>query len=86
MASITIRKLDEGVKARLRIRAAEHGHSMEEEARGILEAAVDAGGMKSARPESLYTAIRKRLAEAGLKGADLPEYPRGPMREPPSFD
>ena len=36
MASITIRNLDDGVKTRLRIRAAEHGRSMEEEARVIL--------------------------------------------------
>ena len=36
MASITIRNLDDDVKRRLRIRAAEHGRSMEEEAREIL--------------------------------------------------
>ena len=32
MASITIRNLDDKVKTRLRIRAAGHGRSMEEEA------------------------------------------------------
>jgi antitoxin FitA len=36
MASITIRNLEELLKARLRIRAATHGRSMEEEARDIL--------------------------------------------------
>jgi len=36
MASITIRNLDDDVKHRLRVRAAEHGRSMEEEARDIL--------------------------------------------------
>lgn len=40
MASITIRKLDEDVKTRLRVRAAENGRSMEEEARVILREAV----------------------------------------------
>ena len=40
MASITIRNLDDDVKARLRVRAAEHGRSMEEEAREILRRAV----------------------------------------------
>ena len=40
MASITIRNLDESVKARLRIRAAQHGRSMEEEARHILRDAA----------------------------------------------
>ncbi len=36
MASITIRNLDDDIKHRLRVRAAEHGRSMEEEARDIL--------------------------------------------------
>jgi antitoxin FitA len=83
MASITIRKLDDGVKAKLRIRAAQNGHSMEEEVREILVSAVQE---KSEPQENLYDAIRRRMAEAGLKGFDLPEYPRGPMREPPTFD
>ncbi|MRH21335.1 FitA-like ribbon-helix-helix domain-containing protein, partial [Rhodovulum strictum] len=40
MASITIRNLDDDVKRRLRIRAAEHGRSMEEEVREILRHVV----------------------------------------------
>ncbi len=40
MASITIRTLDDDVKTRLRVRAAEHHRSMEEEARLILRDAV----------------------------------------------
>jgi plasmid stability protein len=36
MASLTIRNIEEALKASLRIRAAEHGRSMEEEARQIL--------------------------------------------------
>ncbi len=40
MASITIRKLDDDVKTRLRVRAAENRRSMEEEARLILRDAV----------------------------------------------
>ena len=39
MASITVRHLDEELKRRLRIRAAENGRSMEQEARDILRAA-----------------------------------------------
>ena len=39
MASITIRNLDDDIKQRLRVRAAEHGRSMEEEAREILREA-----------------------------------------------
>ena len=40
MASITIRRLDDSVKAKLRMRAASHGRSMEEEAREILRAGL----------------------------------------------
>lgn len=40
MATITIRNLPERVKTKLRILAAEHGRSMEAEARIILSAAV----------------------------------------------
>ncbi|MFT4029709.1 MAG: hypothetical protein QM675_07530 [Protaetiibacter sp.] len=40
MASLLIRDLDDQVKQRLRVRAAEKGVSMEAEARGILTAAL----------------------------------------------
>ena len=41
MASLTIRKLEETTKQRLRVRASRNGRSMEEEARQILKAAVN---------------------------------------------
>lgn len=82
MASITIRKLDEQVKLKLRIRAAEHGRSMEEEAREILSSAMV---QEPTRRTSMAESIRKHLADAGLKGFDLPLYERQPMREPPDF-
>ena len=41
MASITVRNLDDGLKRRLRIRAAENGRSMEQEAREILKHALE---------------------------------------------
>ena len=40
MASLSVRKLDDETLSRLRIRAAKHGVSMEEEARRILKEAV----------------------------------------------
>jgi len=40
MATITIRNLSDSAKTKLRVRAAENGRSMEEEARQILKAAV----------------------------------------------
>lgn len=41
MASITIRNLDEALKARLRVQAAMHDRSMEKEARDILQSALN---------------------------------------------
>jgi phosphopantothenoylcysteine decarboxylase/phosphopantothenate--cysteine ligase len=41
MASMTIRGLDDGLKQRLRLRAARNGRSMEDEARTILRAVAD---------------------------------------------
>lgn len=42
MAGLSVRKLDDETLSRLRIRAAKHGVSMEEEARRILKDAVNA--------------------------------------------
>jgi plasmid stability protein len=80
MASITIRNLDEEVKRRLRMRAAEHGRSIEEEARQILRAALG----DTAPPVNLAAAIRSRVVAAGGVDLDLPA--RDPMRSPPVFD
>ena len=80
MASITIRNLDDDVKTRLRVRAAEHHRSMEEEVRLILREAVE----RKPPPRNLARAMRDRIAPLG--GVDLELPPRGPMREPPSFD
>ncbi len=80
MASITIRNLDDGVKSKLRVRAATNGRSMEEEARNILRQAVE----QEAGPRNLARAIRERFAPYG--GVELNIPPREPMREPPTFD
>jgi plasmid stability protein len=81
MASITIRNLDDPLKARLRIQAAIHGRSMEDEARDILRSALS---REPSRQGNLATAIRARFAPLG--GVELPTVPREPMRAPPSFD
>ena len=44
MASITVRNLDDGVKTRLRVCAADHRRSMEEEVCAILRNAVNGDG------------------------------------------
>ena len=77
MASITIRNLDDGVKTRLRIRAAANGHSMAEEVRIILREAVS----REAEPENLASLIRECFEPLG--GVELELLPRGPMCEPP---
>ena len=82
MSSITIRNLDEDLKARLRLRAAHHGVSMEQEVRNILQStlAVDAsplGGLEFARR------INQRFK--GLGGDDLPLPQRTPARTLPDF-
>ena len=80
MASITVRNLDDDVKARLRIRAARHHRSMEEEVRIILRDSVT-GGQTGPRDLAKFT----RECFAPLGGVDLELPPRGPMREPPDF-
>ena len=81
MASITIRGIDEDLKRRLRVRAAENGHSMEEEVREILRVTLSRP-MQSQR--NLADAIRARFAPLG--GVDLELPPRDAMREPLGFD
>jgi plasmid stability protein len=82
MSSITIRNLDPAIKERLRIRAAEHGHSMEAEARRILQTTLRAPDRRPGR--DLYARIRARFAPPG--GVDLELPLREPGREPPGFD
>jgi plasmid stability protein len=80
MATITIRRLDESTKTRLRLRAASHGRSIEEEAREILKVALTAD---KAGPLNLGECIRRRFA--ALSGVDLPDLPREPLRQPPQW-
>jgi plasmid stability protein len=80
MASITIRNFDDGLKSRLRIQAAIHGRSMEDEARDILRSVL------SRHPQpapNLAETIHGRFASLG--GVELPLVPREPLREPPDF-
>lgn len=82
MSSITIRNLDPAIKERLRVRAAEHGHSMEAEARHILQTSLSASGTPANR--NLFERIHARFAPLGGVDLDLP--PREPARDPPDFD
>lgn len=79
MATLTIRDLDDTIKERLRVRAAMHGHSMEEEARLILRSAV--GGVTGSK---LWN--RSRELFSGKDGVDLDVPSCSQDRPAPNFD
>jgi plasmid stability protein len=81
-ASITIRNLEPALKERLRVRAAQHGRSMEAEARRILQTALVPPIATPSR--HLYDRVRARFVPLG--GLDLALPARAPAREPPPFD
>jgi len=78
--AITIRKLEESVKSQLRIQAAEHGRSMEEEAREILKNALN---KSNTPPVDLAASVRRRFAAIG--GVELPVPAREPIRQAPDL-
>lgn len=77
MASITIRNLDEQLKQKLRLRAATHLRSMEDEVRNILRAAL----AEEPRQPDFASSIREHFKATGGVELQLPE--REAMREPP---
>jgi plasmid stability protein len=80
MASITIRNLDDDLKAQLRVVAASHGHSMEEEARLIIRQALS----RHETPGGLGSRIHSRFAAIG--GADIEVSVRKGKARAASFD
>ena len=80
MVTLTIRRLDEKTKTRLRVRAARHGRSMEEEAREILRSALRASPVGK---QNLSETVRRRFAEFGGIALELP--PRDAACESPKF-
>jgi len=80
MASITIRRLPENTKRRLRIRAARNGRSMEQEARELLETGL---ARADAEPENLGESIRRYLlpwAESNSRFLPPRQDPRDQFR------
>lgn len=73
MSTLTIRKVDEDVKRRLQIRAAQNGRSMEAEVRAILGDAVQADRTGS-DDDALLEALKDFRRLTG--GVDLPLPPR----------
>ncbi len=76
MASLSVRKLDDDTLRRLRVRAAQHGVSMEEEVRQIIKLAVST-------PERLGD-LAVRLFAPAYGGAEL-ELPEREITDPMEF-
>ncbi len=80
MAVLTIRNIDDSLKTRLRVAAAQRGCSMEEAARRILREAL--------APPVAETNIGTRLHQRVLEvsgGAELPPPTRSQPRAAPTF-
>ncbi len=77
MATITIRNIDDSIKKRLRMRAASHNLSMEEEVRRLLKAALG----EDDDLKGIGTRIHNRFIEEG--GIELPEPKRNQVPRKP---
>lgn len=82
MANLTVRNVEEDTKQRLRLRAARHGRSMEEEVRSILRDAA-ATPQARMRATNLYEDIRELVAPHG--GFDIPVPDRRSAARPIPF-
>lgn len=67
MATLTIRKLDSSIKECLRIQAAKHGISMEEEARRLLRRAL----APAKQTNKLGSNIHRHFSQAGGINEDI---------------
>jgi plasmid stability protein len=77
MASITVRRIPETTKRRLRMRAARNGRSMEQEVRELIEASL---AQPDPEPVNIGESIRRIFAPLG--GVELKIPPRrGKIRE-----
>jgi plasmid stability protein len=78
MTTLRIRDLDEQTLARLRVRAARHGRSVEDEVADLLRRALDPAHDQD---RDLGAAIHGRFRRLGGIALRLPA--RGPVRQPP---
>jgi plasmid stability protein len=82
MSSITIRNIDDKLKAILRMRAASHGVSMEQEVRNILQTTLT---QDATQDSGLSFALRINQRFKGLGGDDLVLPERTTSRPLPDF-
>ncbi len=79
MSALTIRNLDDGTKALLRVQAAQQGCSMEEQVRRILTLAVT----QAEPPLKLGSHLQQRFA--GLQASEIRLPARSSARRAPDF-
>ena len=79
MAILTVRNLDDTIKAKLRLVAAQHGQSMEEEVRRILKRAL----INESQDKGLASRINQHFTKLG--GVSLPLKNRSLPRRVPDF-
>lgn len=80
MAALTIRNIDDEVKKRLRLQAAQHGCSMEQEVRDILLRAVS----QKPNKQDFAQRIQKRFASLELEALPIPQ--RQAVRAAPEME
>lgn len=87
MASIIVRNLDDDIRNRLRVRAAQNGRSMEAEVRSILSKSMaepDTNHTKKRSVAEVFQQIQSLFGDVGGVELDLPE--REPASEPINFE
>ena len=95
MAQLIVRKLDDGVKERLKVRAKKHGRSLEAEARAILEHAAKKRPSpgRPRKKKGFGTLMYERFKDVGLTDEEwklfnegIEEMRRGDTFKPVDFD
>ena len=79
MAQLLIRRLDDGVKARLKARAKKRGRSLEAEARAILEEAASGKpkrGQSQKEEKGFGTLMHERFKRTGFTDEEYGEFER----------
>ncbi len=79
MAQLIVRKLDDAVKERLKVRAKKHGRSLEAEARAILEEAVNGASpseRQAKKEKDFGTLMHERFKRSGFTDEEYAEFER----------
>ena len=79
MAQLIVRRLDDGVKERLKARARKHGRSLEAEARAILENAANGEPERDRsrkKEKGFGTLIHERFKRTGFTDEEYAEFER----------